>query len=76
MVLRQGVILTLAGVALGGTAAWLLGRYAAPLLFEVTARDAATFSVSAVLMLAIAALASWAPARRASRIDPVEALRE
>lgn len=75
MVVMQSVRLTALGVALGVAGALATTRLLRSLLFEVQPTDAATLvSVSAVLVV-IAALASWLPARRAMRVDPVEALR-
>jgi putative ABC transport system permease protein len=64
-----------AGAALGALSALGLTRFLETLLFGVEPTDAATFVGMAALLLAIAALASWLPARRAMRVDPVEALR-
>jgi predicted permease len=75
LVVRQAVLLAAAGVVLGTAAAWALARYMASVLFEVSAHDAAILCGSGILMMALAAAASWVPARRAGRIDPVEALR-
>jgi putative ABC transport system permease protein len=75
LVVRQAVVLAAAGVALGTAAAWALARYMEAVLFEVGPHDALTVCASGLLMMALAAAASWAPARRAGRIDPVEALR-
>lgn len=73
-----GESVTLAGVAalvgLGG--AWGLTRYLKSMLYGVTALDAATFSAMPVVLIAIAAAAAFIPARRASRVDPMTALRE
>jgi len=74
-VLAEGALMTVAGLLVGGIAAAGLSRLAAGLLFEVTPTDATTFAVVAVLLLAVSLAAAWPPARRASRIDPVTALR-
>ena len=76
MIVRQGMELTAAGVVLGLLGAFALTRVMASLLFGVTATDAATFSIVPAILLAIALLASYLPARRATHVDPVVALRE
>jgi hypothetical protein len=75
LVVRHAVLLAAAGVALGTAAAWMLARYMAAVLFEVSPHDALTVCGSGLVMMVLAAAASWAPARRAGRIDPVVALR-
>jgi predicted permease len=78
LVLDQGLRLALAGVGIGLVAAFLLTRVAnvmRRLLFEVKAYDPVTFVVVPLLLIAVAVLASWLPARRATRVDPMEALR-
>jgi ABC-type antimicrobial peptide transport system permease subunit len=73
--MRQGLTLAAAGLALGiALAAWG-GRFLESLLFEVDARDPAVLGGVALTLLAVAVLASWFPARRATRIMPVEALK-
>ncbi len=67
--------LTLAGVAIGVGLALALTRYLATLLYGVTTRDAWTFSLVAFLLVAVALAASYFPALRATRVDPVNALR-
>lgn len=75
MVVRQGVFLALGGVVIGLLAAYGLARPVANLLFGVTATDPITFAVIPIVLLIVAGLATYLPARRASRVDPVEALR-
>ena len=76
MVLRQGMELTVAGVVLGLLGAIGLTRVMASLLFGISTTDVATFSTVPLLLVAIALLASYVPARRATRVDPVVALRD
>jgi hypothetical protein len=73
--LRQGLVLTGIGVALGLLASFGLSRVLASLLYGVSATDPVTFSATAALLVGVSLLATWLPARRASRVDPVEALR-
>lgn len=75
MVLRQGAGVVLAGVAIGLAGAAALSRLMSAILFEVSAMDPITFLVAPALLVAVAVLATWLPARRAARVDPVEALR-
>ena len=76
MVFRQGMELTGAGVAIGLVGAVLLTRVMASLLFGVSATDVATFATVAAVLIATAALATYVPALRATRVDPVTALRD
>ncbi len=75
MVVRQGLTLVLAGLAIGTVGALALTRLMAGMLFQVGAADPATFLASWLLFALIAAIASYLPARRATRIDAIEALR-
>jgi len=75
MVVGQGIVLAAAGVCLGLIAAVPLTRLMQELLFEVKPTDKTTFAAVAVVLAAVAALASYIPARRATRVDPVTALR-
>src|SRR5207237_156783 len=73
--LRQGMRLALIGVLVGVAAAYGLSRYMSSLLFGVEARDPLVFIGVPLLLAFIALLAVWIPAGRASRIDPLGALR-
>ncbi len=75
LVLRQGTALTATGIALGLLAALGLTQVLASLLFGVSARDPLTFVSIAALLATVALLATWLPARRASRVDPMVAIR-
>ena len=75
IVVRQGLILTVAGLALGSFGAFVLARLMAGLLFGVKSSDAATFTAVPAVVLLVALIAAWLPARRAAEVDPVEALR-
>ncbi|HEX6463744.1 MAG TPA: ABC transporter permease, partial [Vicinamibacterales bacterium] len=75
MVMRQALVLAGAGVAAGAAGAWLLTRLMKTLLFGVMASDPFTFVVVCVLLIAVAAIAASIPGLRATRVDPVIALR-
>jgi putative ABC transport system permease protein len=75
MVLREGVVATAAGLGLGLAGALILARLMSTLLFGVKADDPLTFAAVALMIAAVAVLASYVPARRASRVDPMAALR-
>jgi predicted permease len=75
MVVRQGMTLAFVGVGIGLAAAFVVTRIMSSLLFSVSPTDALTFSVVAMLLLGIALLACLIPARRATRVDPMVALR-
>ncbi|HEY2434464.1 MAG TPA: ABC transporter permease [Vicinamibacterales bacterium] len=74
-IVAQTLTLAVIGIALGGAASWLLGRSASGLLYGVTPADPVTFGAMVVVLTVVAAVAGWLPARRASRIDPLVALR-
>jgi putative ABC transport system permease protein len=76
LVLRQGMQTTIIGIVLGIAGALALTRYLQTLLFGVEAYDITVFAAVTMLLLAIAALACYLPARRATRIDPMTALRD
>jgi ABC-type antimicrobial peptide transport system permease subunit len=75
MVLRQGMTPVVAGLAAGIAVALAVGHLLESLLFQVNARDPITIAAVTALLLAVAAAACGIPARRASRLDPVTALR-
>jgi putative ABC transport system permease protein len=75
MVVGSGVRLALLGIAIGVVGALAVTQALRAALYQVGATDPLTFAAVAALLLAIAALASFAPARRATRIDPMESLR-
>jgi putative ABC transport system permease protein len=75
LLLRQSVVLIASGVALGVAASAALTRFLATMLFDVRPTDPATFLSVVFLLVGVAALACWIPARRAMRLDPVAALR-
>jgi putative ABC transport system permease protein len=76
MVLRQGMELTIAGIVVGLIGAAALTRVMESLLFGISTRDLVTFSIVPVLLAAIALIATYVPARRATLVDPIVALRE
>lgn len=75
LILRQGIWLTLAGVCLGLIGALILTRVMSALLFQVSATDFVTFAVMPLVLASIALLACYIPARQATKVDPMVALR-
>ena len=75
LVVGQGVRLALLGAAIGVAGALAVTRFAEKLLYGVTPDDPATFAGVALLLLTVATLAAWLPARRAAKVDPMVALR-
>lgn len=76
MVSRQGLHLTLIGVALGLVAAFGLTRLMASILYGVSPADPLTFGAVALFLVGVSFLATWIPAKRATRVDLVIVLRE
>jgi ABC-type antimicrobial peptide transport system permease subunit len=75
LVVKQGARLALLGTALGLIGAFVLTRWLKTLLYGVSVTDPLTFGVIALLLLGVALLASYLPARRAAKVDPLIALR-
>jgi putative ABC transport system permease protein len=75
MVIGQGVRLALTGAIVGVAGALYLVRFMAPLLYGVETRDPVTFAMVPVLLIAVTLAASWIPAVRATRVNPIEMLR-
>ena len=75
LIVSQGFKLVLLGLAIGLVGAFALMRIISSLLFGVTAKDPITFAAVAVLLTIVALLACYIPARRATRLDPLNALR-
>jgi len=75
LVVRQGVVLGVVGLAIGAAVALGAARWVKPLLFNESARDPMVFAFVTLVLLGVAIAASWIPARRAARVDPQVALR-
>jgi predicted permease len=75
LVMRESLILVAAGIVIGLAAAFGLGRFVTALLYGLESTDAITMALAVVVMIVVSALAGYLPARRASRVDPMVALR-
>jgi len=75
MVVREGLVFAVAGIAIGTAAAIGLARFLSAFLFGITPHDPVTYGVVAAVLAVVAGAASYVPARKATRVDPVEALR-
>ena len=75
LVIRQGLVLAMAGIGIGLIAAILLSNLMSSMLYKVATRDLATFVLTPLLFLCIALIASYLPARRTAKVDPIQTLR-
>jgi predicted permease len=75
LVLRQGFQMTAAGICLGLVVAFVVSRLMQGLLYGVAPNDSSTLALASLMLLAVAILASWLPARAAAKLDPMDALR-
>ena len=75
LLMKESLRRVAAGVGLGLVGAWGVTRALTAMLFEVTPRDAATFAATSLLLVAVALVATWVPARRGTKVDPMVALR-
>ena len=75
LLVRHGLTLTLIGAGIGLLGAWSVTRLLSKLLYGVAPTDPETLGISLLLLILVAGLACWLPARRAAHIDPVKALR-
>jgi putative ABC transport system permease protein len=75
LVVRQGMLPAIGGVVVGLAGAWAAARLLGSLLYGVSASDPWTFAGVALFLMTVALVATWLPARRATRVDPVIALR-
>jgi putative ABC transport system permease protein len=75
LIIGQGGWLILAGVAIGVAGAFAATRFVKSVLYEVSATDPLTFALAPLLLAGVAVLACWVPARRATKVDPLESLR-
>jgi ABC-type antimicrobial peptide transport system permease subunit len=76
LILKQGMSLVVTGVLIGFVASLLVGRLLSGMLYGVSSGDPVSLAAAALMLLAIALLACYLPARWASRVDPLVALRE
>lgn len=75
MVLREAFWMSASGIAIGLGASFVLARFIRSMLYSVTASDPLTLSGAALILVLVALGASWIPAHRAARVQPMEALR-
>jgi putative ABC transport system permease protein len=75
LVIGQGMRLAIIGIAIGIVGALALGQSLSALLYEIKPRDPVTLAITSLVLLTVAFFACWIPARRATRVDPIEALR-
>ena len=75
LVLKQGLVLVVVGIVVGAVGSWFATRLLSSLLYRVSATDSVTFMAIAVLLILVALVACYIPARRATKVDPMVALR-
>ena len=75
LVVVNGLWLALLGISIGAAGGYALARFIAKLLYDIQPGDPATYAGLILLLIATTVLASWIPARRAQRVDPVTVLR-
>jgi putative ABC transport system permease protein len=75
LVVRQGLVLAVSGVVIGLVAALVVTRVMSSLLYKIGTHDLMTFLLAPLLFLAVAVVTSYLPARRATKVDPIEAMR-
>jgi ABC-type antimicrobial peptide transport system permease subunit len=75
LILREALLLVIAGVAVGLPMIFAVTRLASTMLFGLTPTDPISLSLASLLMLAVAMVAGYLPSRRATRVDPIVALR-
>jgi len=75
LIVGRGLAMTIAGVAIGLAGAWASARFLASQLSGVSTHDPLSFTIVPVVLIGVALLASWIPARRALTVNPVDALR-
>jgi putative ABC transport system permease protein len=75
IVMKQGLVMAAAGVAVGLFGAWILRQVIAQLVFGISPADPTTFLGASLLLILFAAAATFVPARRATKVDPMVALR-
>jgi ABC-type antimicrobial peptide transport system permease subunit len=76
LIVAHGAALAVIGIGIGLAAAYALSRFLSSILYEVGVHDPRVFAAAPVMLLAVALLATWLPARRAASVTPMEALRE
>jgi putative ABC transport system permease protein len=76
LVLKQGLLTAAIGIALGLTGAWMLARFMQTMMFGIGPHDLSVFAGVTLLLLVVSIAACYIPARRATRVDPIVALRE
>ena len=76
MIIGEGIVLALVGIGLGLVGSFLLTRFLNTMLFGITPTDPVTFASISLLLILVALLASYIPARRATKVDPIIALRQ